>query len=121
MIHIVDNGSWGVLTKIRRFLSDWHPKLDSNGQLSYKRLKWMEKPELLFENEDTKLYVRKAKPFRDQSKEGVSHYCYAATYDEYYEKQMFCYQKINGKWQIASDKYTKEVLDAIEIMKVIAA
>lgn len=120
MISIVDNNSWGVLTKIRRYLVNWKPTILPDGSIAYNKLSWLEDPILKFKNEDSKLYHRKGKQIAGWNT-GHSPYCYANNSDEWYEKQFFGFQKINGIWQEASKEHTQSILEAFKVMEAMTA
>ncbi|MDF2534140.1 MAG: hypothetical protein K0R18_297 [Bacillales bacterium] len=126
MMSIIDNNQWGLLTKIRRNLINYDIQINTNGEISYEEIKWVKAPELIFENEDSRLYVRNPvrvagnRYSRQQNPKLASYYCYAKEKDYFYENISICFQKINGQWQKATEEHKQNILNAIEVIKLMA-
>lgn len=111
---LFDGGGYGILSKIRRHVVEWEPKLDENGTLIFDDLHWLEAPVVTFENEDSKVIVRHCNPAAYTKTFGTDDF---KGRDDFYEKQFFAFKLENNKWRKANINEANELKNAINIMQ----
>lgn len=111
---LFESGGYGVLSKIRRHVVEWEPKIDAEGNLIYTDLHWLEIPKVIFQNEDSILVTRKCNP--DAYKISYRTDTFMGK-DTFYEKQSFAFKLENNKWRKANINEANELKNAMIIME----
>jgi hypothetical protein len=113
---LFDNNSWGILTKIRRYVVKWQPYINKDGYLTWPTFYYIGQTEVLYKSDDVIIVKRK--------NHHIWHGMGRSSSDTWYERNPVCMQKINGEWQYISknSKIVKDIFNALKVMdKLIAA
>lgn len=110
-----DNGKNGVLTKIRRNLTDWEPTITPEGKLHFNDYDWLKTPKIIFKNSEMILVKREYDNITYKPK------IFGTGKDTFYEKQLIGFVKVDNVWRKATHGERKEIINALEVMKVLVS
>lgn len=105
-----DNGGYGLLTKIRRNLIEWEPKVTPSGEVEFTTYKWLKDPEVVFENDTYKVIMRAYEERREYRSK-----IYESERDNFYEQHTFCFTKDeeSGTWRKCDYGEKKELIESL--------
>jgi hypothetical protein len=115
---LFDNGSWGILTKIRRHVVEWEPKITKDGKIKYLKCDWLEKPRIIYNDGKTIALKRECSKLS-----GYIKYRSSNTFDgtdEFYGSRVFVFTLDKNEWRRATIEEKADVLNAIKVMNIVS-
>lgn len=114
---LFEDGRMGILTKIRRYVVEWEPKVNANGEIEYEEFAWLNAPEVVFQNEDTIALKRKYNDKYYYVSMCDHNQVYDSQKDKFYGKQLTVYKLENNKWRRAKISEKLDIIDTIQVIE----